>query len=109
WNNPGTNQMAVWLMRGTQLLQPGPEIPGPSGAGWSAATATDFNGDNMADVIWSNPGTNQMAVWLMRGTQLLLPGPEIPGPIGEGWSVAHAADFNGDGMADVIWNNPGTN
>jgi nitrous oxidase accessory protein NosD len=109
WNNPGTNQMAVWLMRGTQLLLPGPVIPGPSGADWSAVAGADFNYDGMADVLWSNSGSGSMAVWLMRGTQLLMPGPEIPGPSGAGWSVVYDADFNFDGMADVIWQNTDTN
>jgi hypothetical protein len=42
----------------------------------------------------------------MNATQVLTAGPEIPGPIGAGWSVAYAADFNFDGMADAIWQNP---
>ena len=103
WNNPGTNQIAVWPMRGAQLLTPGPVIPGPSGAGWSAVTAADFNTDGMADVLWNNSVNRSTAVWLMSGTQLLTPGPEIPGPIGAGWSVAYGADFNFDGMADMLW------
>jgi nitrous oxidase accessory protein NosD len=109
WHNPSTNSMAVWLMSGTHLLLPGPVIPGPLGDGWTVVTGTDFNADGMADVIWSNPGSGSMAVWLMSGTQLLLPGPVIPGPIGAGWSVAYAADFNADGMSDAIWQNTTTN
>jgi hypothetical protein len=109
WSNPGKGSMAAWLMNGTQLLLPGPEIPGPLGDGWSAVRAADFNFDGTADVLWSNPGKNAMAVWLMRGTQVLLPGAEIPGPSGAGWSLVHAADFNFDGMADAIWQNTTTN
>jgi hypothetical protein len=109
WNDPGTNTMAVWLMSGTHLLLPGPVIPGPIGAGWRVVKAADFNADGMADVIWSNSGSGSAAVWLMSGTQLLLPGPVIPGPIGAGWSVAYAADFNADGMSDAIWQNTTTN
>ncbi len=106
WNNPETNQMAVWLMSSTQLLTPGPVIPGPLGPDWSAVTAADFNFDGMADVIWNNSTHGSTAVWLMNATQLFTAGPEIPGPIGAGWSVALAADFNFDGMADAIWQNP---
>ncbi len=106
WNNPGTNQMAVWLMTSTQLLMPGSVIPGPIGAGWSTVAAADFNFDGMVDVIWNNSTHGSTAVWLMNGTLLRTAGPELPGPIGAGWSVAYAADFNFDGMADVIWQNP---
>lgn len=105
FNNPTSNEMSVWLMSGTELLAPGPVIPGPSGAGWSAVTAADFNLDGMADVIWTNSAHGSMAVWLMNGPLLRHPGPELPGPIGAGWSVAYAADFNFDGMADAIWQN----
>jgi hypothetical protein len=106
WNNPGTNEMAVWLMSSTQVLTPGPVIPGPAGAGWTAVAAADFNLDGMADVIWSNSLHGSAAVWLMNATHVRTAGPEIPGPIGAGGSVAYAADFNLDGLADVIWQNP---
>jgi hypothetical protein len=108
WTNPVPITMAVWLMRGTHLLSAGPEIPGPSGPGWAAITAADFNFDGMNDVIWSNPAKGSMAVWLMSGSHLLAAGPEIPGPIGPGWTVAYAGDFNFDGMADAIWQNTTT-
>ncbi|WP_437336789.1 FG-GAP repeat domain-containing protein [Sorangium sp. So ce394] len=109
WGDEEQNLMAVWLMEGTRLLAPGPAIPGPLGEGWVAAAAADFNHDGMADVLWNNPEQNLAAVWLMEGTRLLAPGPFIPGPIGDGWVVPSAADFNHDGVADVLWNNPEQN
>ena len=84
WNDPVKNRMAIWLMSGTHLLLPGPVIPGPIGAGWGVAFAADFNFDGRADAIWQNTLTNRMAVWLMNGTHLLSPGPEIPGPADTG-------------------------
>lgn len=100
WVNSVNNSIAVWLMDGTRLLAPGPEIPGPIGGGWTASLPADFNGDGMSDVLWFNPVTNSIAVWLMNGTRLLAPGPELPGPIGNGWT-ALPDDFNGDGMLVV--------
>ncbi|AUX40361.1 hypothetical protein SOCE26_017610 [Sorangium cellulosum] len=105
WNNPEQNLMAVWLMEGSQLLAPGPFIPGPAGEGWKAVAVGDANFDGMGDVVWNNPEQNLMAVWLMEGSQLLAPGPLIPGPLGEGWVVVTANDFSGDGEADVLWTN----
>ncbi|WP_437939675.1 FG-GAP repeat domain-containing protein [Sorangium sp. So ce341] len=105
WNDPAQNLMTVWLMEGTRLLAPGPVIPGPIGDGWVTAAAADFNLDGLADVLWNNAEQNLMAVWLMEGTRLLAPGPTIPGPIGDGWVAPSAADFDHDGMADVLWNN----
>jgi hypothetical protein len=108
WDNPKRNTMAVWLMDGTRVLAAGPEIPGPPGEGWSAVTAADFNHDGYSDVIWTNEGRGTMAVWLLRGTQLLAAGPEIPGPGGSGWAIVYAGDTNGDGMADAVWQKSGT-
>ncbi len=98
--------VSIWLMRGTQVLERGPELPGPPGKGWVVPTGADFNGDGITDVLWNNPVTNRMAVWLMRGTRVLEPGPEIPGPPGDGWSLGSGGDVNGDGMADAFWQNP---
>jgi hypothetical protein len=81
WNDTEQNLMAVWLMEGSTLvISAGPVIPGPLGRGWEACPAADSNFDGMADVLWSATGTNQAAVWLMNGTQLLAPGPVFPGP-----------------------------
>jgi hypothetical protein len=108
WDNPKRTTMAVWLLDGTRLLAAGPEIPGPTGEGWSAITAADFNRDGFSDVIWTNESRATMAVWLLRGTQLLAAGPEISGPPGSGWAIAYAGDTNADGLADAVWQKTGT-
>jgi hypothetical protein len=89
-------------MHGTRVLERGPEIQSPPGDGWTVPTGADFNGDGMADVIWSDPTTGRVAISLLRGTCLLEEGPVITGP-GEGWFAGTAGDTNGDGMADVMW------
>lgn len=108
WNDPTTNRIAVFLLRGTHLLEAGPAIPGPPGAGWGAVTAVDFSLDGMADVPWFSATSHHAAIWLMRATHLAEPGPEIVGPPGDGWIVGYAGDFDGDGMADLLWYNPVT-
>jgi hypothetical protein len=104
WEHPGKSLAAIWLMEGTQPVAPGPVIPGPIGPGWEAVNAGDFNSDGMADMLWRSAEQNLVAIWLMEGSQLLAPGPIIPGPLGRGWKVVAVADLNRDGMADVLWN-----
>lgn len=82
WFNAVTQKMTVWLMAGTAPLLYGPEIPAPPGGGWSVASSGDFNGDGLSDVLWENIVTHRFAIWLMKGTDVLLPGPEIPEPEG---------------------------
>ena len=105
WTNATTGSISIGLMNGTASLPQGAVIPGPPGSGWGVLLALDFNADKMADVLWYNLTTQAMEVWLMSGTELLLAGPEIPAPPGDGWTLATAGDFNADGRADVIWDN----
>ncbi|XYI04035.1 FG-GAP repeat domain-containing protein [Sorangium sp. So ce1128] len=105
WYNAEQNLLTVWLMNGTELLASGPLIPGPGGGRWKIGPPIDFNGDRRADVLWYDDERNLMTVWLMNGTELLAPGPVIPGPIGDGWVVYWAGDFNADRLIDVLWTN----
>jgi hypothetical protein len=106
WYNVQTKRMTVWLMRGTEPFERGPEIPAPPGEGWLCVPALDMNRDGMADVLWYNPATQRMIVWLMRGTEPFVRGPEIPGPEADGWFASFSGDFDQDGMADVFMYNP---
>ncbi|MFT3775172.1 MAG: VCBS repeat-containing protein [Minicystis sp.] len=105
WFSRSANQLEVWLMNGAHVLAPGHPIPGPPGTGWEPVVAVDFNGDGLADVVWTNAERGTMTVYLMNGVDLLAPGPEIQGPPGAGWAVGAAGDTNGDGLADVAWYN----
>jgi hypothetical protein len=105
WDDPGKSLMAVWLMEGTGVLLRGEPIPGPPGAAWDAVWAADFNADLMTDVRWHNKATEATAIWLMTGTELLLPGQIIPGPAGHEWTRVSSTDFDADGMADLLWRN----
>ena len=93
WYNGETNAIAVWLMAGMRVLEKGPEIPGPSGPGWEPVGAPDMNGDGLADVVWCNPETNRMAVWLMAGTRVRERGPENPGAERRRLLHPHAGGF----------------
>src|SRR5262249_54361926 len=97
WSDPGAHRVAVYLMRGTHLLEPGPVIDGPRGTRWAPVTAEDFNHDGMADVPWFDAGSGRAELWLMRGTHVAEPGLPIPGPTGDGWVLVYGADFNRDG------------
>jgi hypothetical protein len=74
----------------------------------SVAGVADFNGDGKADVLWRNTN-GALYGWTMNGSQI-----ESSQPItyqgaavnlDASWSSAGTGDFNGDGMADVLWRN----
>lgn len=108
WYDPTTRLMTVWLMQGTQPFERSAEIPGPPDDGWYPAFATDLDRDGMGDVLWHNPDSGRMAVWLMAGTEVRERGPELPVPSGPDWILATAGDFNKDLVPDLVWYNTRT-
>ena len=75
--------------------------------GWHVAAMIDFNGDGYSDLIWVNDKTRQAVVWYMGGpggnveqSWEWLSQSGVPG-----WSLVGAADFNGDGIPDLLWEN----
>jgi len=82
--------------------------------------ATDFNADGRADLVWYNPATGAVSVWLMNGLDVpaeyfvaadeegevptALAGVEILPP-GHDWMPLAAADLNNDQRADLILRN----
>jgi len=112
WQNDQTRQATVWYMGGAD----GAEFKGwnflsAAGVpGWSIVAAADFNGDGVPDLVWQNDNTRQVTVWYMGGTggavfqsynYLSVAG--VPG-----WHIAAVADFNGDGVPDLVWQNDTT-
>lgn len=103
WGHAEQGTTAIWLMEGTRVRAPGPVIAGPPGDGWVVAWTDDFDADGLTDVLWNHPEQNLIAVWLMDGMRVRVPGPVIPGPPGDGWTACTAGDVSRDGMADVVW------
>jgi hypothetical protein len=69
---------------------------------WQIVGQRDFNGDGMADLLWSNTN-GDTSIWLMNGTQVS--SALDLGFAGNGWSVVGTGDFNGDGFGDILWRN----
>ena len=112
WLNNGTHQAAVWYLGGTEgnTYQSWAWLNAANMPGWTLRGAADFNGDGHPDLIWQKDSTRQVAVWYMGGAQgntyqswAWLSGGGLPG-----WTLVSAADLNGDGHPDLIWQNDTT-
>jgi len=109
WESDSTRQITVHYYGGSG----GATLMGwnwlnKSGAlGWHVAAAVDFNGDRVPDLVWQCDTTGQVVVHYYGGpggaTFIGWNWLNSAGVLG--WRVAKAADFNGDGAPDLVWQN----
>jgi FG-GAP-like repeat/FG-GAP repeat len=96
-----SNDLAIWLMNGTQNLNPTSTFVATV-PGWSVVGTGDFNGDGSTDILWTD-GKGNYAIWEMNGTQVLNPTATYVAFVSTNWSVIGTGDFNGDGKSDILW------
>ncbi|MEP7209187.1 MAG: FG-GAP-like repeat-containing protein [Casimicrobiaceae bacterium] len=102
--NTGTN--ASW-----QFTGPGPSevvtgFPPGAPASWQVKGTADVNADGILDIVWFEPASGQVAIWLM-GSATAIGSASFPGSVGprSDWMLAGIGDFDGDGHADLAWRN----
>lgn len=107
WENDTTHQVTVHYYGGAGgAVEQGWNWLNATGvSGWHVAAAADFNGDGVPDLVWENDTTHQVTVNYYGGAGgAVLQGWNWLEPIGaSGWHVAAAADFDGNGVPDLVW------
>src|ERR1043166_72731 len=114
WQSDDTRQVIVWYMGGDEDREyegwnylSTDVIP----SGWRVAGAGDFNADGKPDLVWENDSTRQVTIWYMGATEnhtmqnwTFVPTDTVPA----GWRVVAVADFNHDGVPDLVWQSDST-
>ena len=112
WENLSTRQVTVNYYGGTNgaTLTGWAYLNTTGLPGWSVVAVADFDGNGTPDLVWQNDTTKQITVNYYSGTSgTTLSGWAYLNPVGlPGWSVVAAADFNGDGVPDLVWQNLST-
>jgi hypothetical protein len=102
--NSADNTVTILLGNGKGGFVPAPGGPVPTGGGPLSLAVADFNGDGVADLAVADSGDSTIAILIGRGDGTFAPQPVNPFlQTFNGAVYVAAADFTGDGIADIIY------
>jgi len=106
WQNDSTRQVTANYYSGTTIVG-WAWLNSVGDPGWTLVAVADMNGDGVPDLIWQNDATRQVTVNYYGGAGgITMTGWAWLNSAGNpGWTVVAAADMNGDGVPDLIWQN----
>lgn len=107
-SNQGSNNVTVLLGSGTGTFVAASGSPFAVGASPGVMASGDFNGDGYPDLAVTNFSGNSVTLLLGSGTGTFISAASGPLATGSHPVAAVAADFNGDGMLDLLTTNFGS-
>jgi uncharacterized repeat protein (TIGR03803 family) len=97
-----SNDLYVWLGDGAGFSS---KYMTTYPAGWRISGRGDLDGDGRDDLIWSTADNQHWGYWLLNGASIIkVDSFSVPAEL-NGYTVAATSDYNGDGLADIVWTN----
>jgi uncharacterized protein (TIGR03437 family) len=96
------NNVTVLLGNATGGFAPAANSPFAVGSQPSFLAVGDFNADGIQDLATANSGSNNVTVLLGNGSGGFAPAPSSPFAAGTAPFSVAVADFNGDGIPDLV-------
>jgi histidinol dehydrogenase len=108
WQDPATGAAQIWLMGGPggNVFQSAVTLS--IGNSFRIMSVADFNKDGIPDVIWQDQTSGWAQIWFMGGPQGTALTAAVNLTLQNTWRIAGTGDFNGDGVPDVVWQDPVT-
>lgn len=100
--NYGSNNATVLLGDGTGGFSAATGSPFATGSSPAWLAAGNFNGDGFEDLAVANSGSSNVTVLLGNGTGAFSAATTSPYAVGSGPIAMAVADFNGDGLLDLV-------
>jgi hypothetical protein len=66
------------------------------------AAKSDFDGDQMADLLWQHTD-GSVAVWMMAGVTAKATSFLSPGKVDPAWRMIGSGDLDGNGKPEIVW------
>jgi uncharacterized repeat protein (TIGR01451 family) len=112
WQNDTTRQVTVNYYGGAQgaTLIGWNWLNSKVQPAWHVVAAADFDGNGVPDLVWQNDTTRQVTVNYYGGAEgaSMIGWTWLNSAVQPGWSVVGAADFDGNGVPDLLWQNDAT-